>query len=92
MILANMLMLRLLRVKNIFHIFSSYSREVRWFTDEAAAEEIVADFAGYIVQGRDVFYKFLEMIDGRVRSMIEYDYNKSVVAIAKDAKDARRAT
>lgn len=27
---------------------------------EAAAEEIVADYAGYLVQGRDVFYKFLE--------------------------------
>ena len=28
--------------------------------DEAAAEEIVADFAGYLVQGRDVFEKFIE--------------------------------
>ena len=34
----------------------------------------------------------LEMVDGRVRDMMAYDYDKSVVAIAKDAKDARRAT
>ena len=36
--------------------------------------------------------KALEMIDGRVRDMIAYDYDKSVVAIAKYAKDARRTT
>lgn len=34
----------------------------------------------------------LEMIDGRVRDMMAYDYDKSVVAIAKGAKNARRAT
>ena len=34
----------------------------------------------------------LEMVDGRVRSMLEHDYNKRIVGIAKDAKDARNAT
>ena len=45
----NILLLRALSLKNIFHIFSSYSREVRWFDDEDAAEEIVYNFTAAVV-------------------------------------------
>ena len=51
------------------------------------------DEQGNVIDMREISEaKVLEMVDGRVRSMIEHDYNNSVVAIAKDAKDARRAT
>ena len=36
--------------------------------------------------------KALEMVDSRVRTMLEDDYNKRVIAIAKEAKEARKAT
>ena len=36
--------------------------------------------------------KALEMIDGRVRDMMAYDYNKSVIDIAKRANENRKTT